>query len=135
MIVDTSALLAYFDTSEPRHADITAHIDAHDSPPIVSPHVIAELDHVLRTHHDPDIAQQVIGELAGGAWELATIDRHRLARARALTARYAAAAIDITDATLVILADDYGADTIATLNRRHFGTLRLADGSAFRIVP
>ena len=135
MIVDTSALLAYFDANEPRHAEVAGHIDSHSGLLIVSPYVIAELDYLLLTRHGADAAQQVIAELAGGAWELATIDRYRLERARALATRYAYAAIGITDASLVVLADDYGSGVIATLDRRHVGTLRRADGSAFSIVP
>lgn len=135
MILDTSALLAYFDANEPRHADVAAFIEAHVGPLVISPYVIAELDYLLLTRHGAPAEQRVLTELAGGAWELASIDLHRLDRARELTNRYPGADVGITDASLVILAEDYGTRTIATLDRRHFSILRFADGTAPLIVP
>ncbi len=52
MIVDTSALLAYFDANEPSHAAVAA-VNGTEAPLVISPYVIAELDYLVLTKHGP----------------------------------------------------------------------------------
>ena len=51
MIVDTSALLAYFDASEPAHKAVSAAIESSDELLVVSPYVLAELDYLVLSRH------------------------------------------------------------------------------------
>lgn len=135
MIVDTSALLAFFDAHEPDHALVVASIVGSDEPLVVSPLVLAELDHLVLTRHGSAAEVEVLAELSGGAWELALMNRRRLAEATELVRRYSDIPIGVTDAANIVLAEAYQTRTIATLDRRHFSVLRLADGSAPTIVP
>ena len=135
MIVDTSALLAYFDAGEPRHTDVAAAIDASDGLLVVSPYVIAEVDYLVLTRHGPEAERAVLAELTGGAWELAAMTRERLAMAARIVQRYADVPIGVTDTSNIVLAREYQTDTIATLDRRHFTILRFDDGSAPRLLP
>lgn len=135
MIVDTSALLAYFDAQEPQHDAVAATIDAAEQPLVVSPYVIAELDHLVLTRHGPAAERAVLIELAGGAWELAPIDRTRLAAATRIVDQYRDVPIGVTDASNIVLAQAYQTRDIATLDRRHFTILRFGDGSAPRLLP
>ena len=81
LVVDTSALLAYFDTNEPQHEAVVPVIEAAAAGPlVVSPYVIAELDYLVLTRHGVQAQREVLAELTGGAWELATMDRERLAQ-------------------------------------------------------
>lgn len=134
MIVDTSALLAYFDANEPAHAAVAALIDGADAL-VVSPYVVAELDHLLLTRHGSQAEQAVLDELAGGAWQLAELGPARLAAAAALVRSYADVPVGVADASLVVLADEYRTDRIATLDRRHFSVLRLHGGRPIRVLP
>ncbi|MFN8098875.1 MAG: PIN domain-containing protein [Dermatophilaceae bacterium] len=135
MIVDTSALLAYFDASEPAHTSVSAAIEASEEPLVVSPFVIAELDYLVLSRHGSRAEQAVLAELCGGAWELAIMDRNRLAQAAAVVERYADVPIGVADASSLVLAQEYRTTTILTLDRRHFTILRLSDGSALRVLP
>ena len=47
VVVDTDALLAYFDTSETDHPPVTEAIDALTDLLVVSPYVVAELDYLV----------------------------------------------------------------------------------------
>lgn len=49
MIIDTSALLAYFDAAEPDHAAVSECIDSSADALVVSPYVVAELDYLVAT--------------------------------------------------------------------------------------
>ncbi len=134
MIVDTSALLAYFDASEPAHRSVTAVIEGASGPLVVSPYVVAELDYLLLTRHGTAAELAALEELAGGAWDLASFDEARLQAATQIVRAYQDVPIGVTDASLAVLADDYGTDEIVTLDRRHFSILRLAGGRAVRIL-
>jgi uncharacterized protein len=135
MILDTSALLAFFDRSEPDHEAVVRELLATDQPLTVPPYVVAELDYLVSTRLGTSAELAVLAELAGGAWDLPAFDAADLAAAHDVVARYADQAVGVTDASVVVLADRVGTRTIATLDRRHFSVLRPIAGGRFRIVP
>ena len=77
----------------------------------------------------------MLRELAGGAWELADFGVRRMRAATAVVEAYADVPIGLTDASLVVLADEYRTDRIATLDRRPFSVVRLRGGGPVRILP
>lgn len=135
MIVDTSALLAYFDTDEPDHDSVSELLADAVEPLVVSPFVIAELDYLVATRLGSAAESAVLDELAGGAWELPAVDRDALALSRAIIERYADQRIGVADASIVVLAARYRTRTIVTLDRRHFGVLRPLNGGRFSVLP
>jgi uncharacterized protein len=135
MIVDTSALLAFFDSAEPRHRDVARAIEAAGELMVVSPYVIAELDYLVATRHGVRAELAVLDELGGSAWELACLDVAELRTARTIVDRYADQRIGLADASNVVLAQRFGQTSIATLDRRHFSVLRALDGSTLTLVP
>ena len=135
MIVDTSALLAFFDRSEPDHAAVTELFTSTTESLIVSPFVVAELEYLVATRLGSDAELAVLRELAGGAWDIATIGLEDLVAATAVIERYADQRIGVADASSVVLAARHRTRTIATLDRRHFGVLRPTTGGRFTILP
>jgi hypothetical protein len=135
VIVDTSALLAFFDAGEPDHQAVAAAIAKAASPLVVSPFVIAELDYLVATRHGVDAELRVLEELGGGAWELESIGPDDIRVAREIIERYADQEIGVADASIVVLAARHGTRTILTLDRRHFAVLRPLDGGRFRVLP
>jgi predicted nucleic acid-binding protein len=134
VIVDTSALLAFFDASEPDHEAVSEVLAAADAL-VVSPHVVAELDYLVATRHGVDDQLAVLDELAGGAWDLAAFDEEGLRRAREVIASYRDQAIGVADASIVVLAERYRTRTIASLDRRHFDIVRSLEGGYFEVLP
>lgn len=135
MIVDTSALLAFFDRNEPDHAAVTRLLMASAEPLVVSPYVVAELDYLVATRHGVEAELAVLEELAGGAWELPAFGVDDLGLARRVVDEHADQAIGVADASIVVLADRLATRSIATLDRRHFEVLRPLAGGRFAIVP
>ena len=135
MIVDTSALLAFFDTDEPDHESVASVLVAAKEPLVVSPYVIAELDYLVGSRLGVVAELAVLQELTGGAWDLPAIDAEDLVKARALIERYADQKVGVADASNAILAERYRTRTIVTLDRRHFDVLRPLTGGRFRILP
>ena len=134
VIVDTSALLAFFDASEPDH-DAVSEVLAIADVLVVSPYVVAELDYLVASRHGVDDELAVLDELAGGAWDLAAFDDDGLRRARGVIASYRDQQIGVADASIVVLAERYRTRKIASLDRRHFGVLRSLDGGYFEVLP
>ena len=135
LIVDTSALLAYFDASEPDHAAVEREINASTDLLIVSPYVIAELDYLVATRHGVRAELAVLDELTGGAWELAVFDVADLQQARSIVANYSDHDVGVADASNVVLAHRHRTRTIVTLDRRHFEMLQPIDGKQFTVLP
>lgn len=134
VIVDPSALLAFFDSSEPDHDAVSEVPDGADAL-VVSPYVVAELDYLVATRHGVDHELAVLEELAGGAWDLATFDEADLGAARGIIASYKDQQIGVADASIVVLAERYRTRTIASLDHRHFDVLRLLDFGSFEVLP
>ena len=135
MIVDTGALLAFFDTDEPDHEAVSAVLGTAAEPLVVSPYVVAELDYLVASRLGVSAELAVLRELTGGAWDLPAVGVEELVQARAVIARYADQNVGVADASNVILADRYRTRTIVTLDRRHFDVLRPLSGGRFRILP
>lgn len=135
IVADTSGLLALFNRGEPAHAEVARQVADVDDALVVSPFVVAELDYLVATRIGTDAELAVLGELAGGAYELAVFDGEDLTMAAALIERYRDQEIGVTDASLVILADRCRTRKILTLDRRHFEVVRPLDGGRFRILP
>jgi hypothetical protein len=135
VIVDTSALLAFFDTDEPDHAAAATVLVAATEPLVVSPYVVAELDYLVASRLGVSAELAVLRELAGGAWDLATFGAEDLAKAHAVVEKYADQSIGLADASIVILANRYQTRTVVTLDRRYFGVLRPIEGGSFEILP
>jgi predicted nucleic acid-binding protein len=135
VIVDTSALLAFFDTDEPDHAAVTTVVDTATEALVISPYVVAELDYLVASRLGVSAELAVLRELAGGAWDLAAFGTEDLAQAHAVVERYADQSIGLADASIVVLAARYQTRTVVTLDRRHFGVVRPIDGGSFKILP
>ena len=134
VIADTSALLAFFDASEPDHKAVSEVLSAADTL-VVSPYVVAELDYLVATRHGVDSELAVLDELASGAWQLAALDEQELRRARGVIASYRDQEIGLADASIVVLAERYRTRRIASLDRRHFDVLKPIDGGYFEVLP
>jgi predicted nucleic acid-binding protein len=136
VIVDTSALLAYFNAREPDHEAVSGAIEDHgDGLLVVSPYVVAELDYLVTTRIGVDAELAVLQELSSGAWELAGVDAADLKLATTIIEKHRDQSIGVADASTVVLADRYRTRTILTLDRRHFDVLRPLDGGRFSILP
>lgn len=135
MIVDTSALLAFFDSDEPDHRAVSDVLMGATEPLAVSPYVVAELDYLVAFRLGVSAEMAVLRELAGGAWDLPALDGEDLTRASSIIERYADQRIGVADASIILLAARYRTRTIVTLDRRHFDVVRPLNGGRFAVLP
>jgi predicted nucleic acid-binding protein len=136
VIVDTSALISFFNASDKHHWAIREGF-AQVGHLVVSPCVLTELDYLIAKRQGPVPARTVLGAIAervaAGRWEVPDIGPQLLV-AHAVLGNYPA--IGLADAINVALAHEFRTDVVATLDRRHFRMIRpLTRHDAFRLLP
>ena len=127
-------LYAYFRADDPDHHDVVDLLNQGEQL-IVSPYVVAELDYLLANRAGQGVEVQMLIELSSGSFELPIIGAADLLSCAEVISRYADQNIGVADASLVVLADRYHTNRIATLDRRHFSVLRTIKNDRFTIVP
>lgn len=78
---------------------------------------------------------QVLAELSMPAYTLATIDREDLQRCVEVIKKYAGKQVEITEASMVVLAERMGIDRVLTLDRWHFTAIRTRTGRRLTLLP
>ena len=134
IILDTSALYAFLRADDPMNRPLQ---DALQSEPVVvvSPFVLAEIDDLLLTRYGVSAEIRMLEELASGSYDLAVVGSSDLLACARVIEQFADQRVGLTDASIVVLADRYRTNRIATLDRRHFSVLRGLDGRPFDILP
>jgi uncharacterized protein len=135
VICDTSGLLAAFDRADPDSATAAASLVTARPPRVISPYVVAELDHLVRRRLGHDAARSILARLTGGGYELSTIAPEELRRALEIDRVYGDFGIGVTDASLVVLAARYDTRNLLTFDERHFRKVTPIQGGSFRLLP
>lgn len=135
IVVDTSAILAFMNSADAWHKDVSAWLDREDNDLVTTPLILAEADHLVGARGGPAAQDALRADLAEGAY-LVEWWRGALHSTVEIANRYADAGIGLADASLIALADHVGTFAIATLDERHFRTVRPLGGkTAFRLLP
>lgn len=135
LICDTSGILAALDRSDPAHDSALAAVANHRGLLVLSPLVLAELDFLVRARLSAVAARLLAADVAEGAYELATLTAADVARCRAVDEGYGDLGLGLTDAHLVVLAEQFGTRALLSLDERHLRAVRPLSGGAFALLP
>jgi len=135
IVLDTSGLLAAIDSSQRLHAAAAAAIRAATTPLLLSPFVLAELDHLISSRVSSRAATALLDQVADGAYRLEPMGPDDVARASEIIGRYRDLELGLADASVVVLAERHGAHDILTLDERHFRAVAGPGGRPFRLLP
>ncbi len=137
LIISTSGYLAGTAGAHPLHDTVLQPLGGARQPPVVSPMVIAEIDHMVLGKAGAARELDVIDDLTSGAYEIPDLKVDDLRAARRLAARHQDLKIGLTDAVNAVLAGRYDTNEILTTDQRHYRVIapltRRFD--AFRILP
>lgn len=137
LIADTGALYAAFDRSDTHHHAVTDYLRGVDEKPVVSPLVLAELDHLALVRLG-EHARAVIMRALADTMTVATFTHAMFLVAADVAAKHSGVALGLTDASIMVLARDHGTLDLLTTDQRHFRAVRplLADEtSSYRLLP
>jgi predicted nucleic acid-binding protein len=135
ILLDTSGLFSALNPSQPGHEAALEALSSEPGPLILSPFVLAELDYLVATRSTVEEELALLGEIGGGAYELASFDGDDIRGAAEVIKRYFDLGIGLADASLVVLAGRYETERVLTLDERHFRALRTLEGRAFTLLP
>jgi predicted nucleic acid-binding protein len=135
IILDTSVVLALIDTSDINHERVWKWMEGVPDELCTTPLVLAELDHMVPLKGGSAAAEAVRADFRDGAY---TVEwwRSALFETIEVASRYESIGLGLTDASLVALAAYLETTRIATLDERHFRTVRpLGDDAHFVLLP
>jgi predicted nucleic acid-binding protein len=135
IVLDTGGLYAALDANEALHGRAVAALVAAAPPRVVSPFVLAELDHLIgsRVGHQAQLA--LLDEITRGAYQLEPFSSEDVGHARRLMDRYADLRVGLADASVVVLAMRHRTVDVLCTDERHFRALRGPGGRPFRLLP
>lgn len=134
IVLDTSALYAYFRANDPDHEKVAA-VFAGGESCAISPFVIAELDYLVAERAGVAAELAVLNELSSGRYELPSVAAEDLITCLRVIERYSDQSVGVTDASIVVLADRLQTNRVLSLDKRHFEVLRTIDGEPFEVLP
>ena len=134
-IIDTSAVLAAVDRSDPAHAQVVAAIALERSTIALPIVVLPEVAFLLERRHGAARAAAAMDRIVRGPWPVTDLEPVDLQRAAELMARYAEARIGFVDAAIAALAERLAVVRVYTLDRRDFTILRPRHVPAFEVLP
>jgi uncharacterized protein len=133
LILDTGPLVALLDATDPDHERCVDLIQNSDERRIVPVCVLVEVEYLLRPW--PRAFAALLKEFERGSLELLDLPKRWLARAGELLEEYRDLSIGLVDATVVAATEMLSEHKVATLDHRHFHTVRPAHCAALRLLP
>jgi predicted nucleic acid-binding protein len=132
-IVDSGPLYAAVDADDDDHARCLQLLERPDFELVVPALVVAEVSYLVGTRLGASVEAAFLRGLASVEVEAPGADDWQAIAA--LVQQYGDFPLGGTDASVAVLADRLGTDLVLTLDRRHFGALRSANGRPFRLLP
>lgn len=135
LICDTSGLLALADGDDPAHRRVADSFASAQPPYIISPLVLAELDHLLRVRAGSRNARAALRGFTAGDFDVATLSRDDVRAAIDLDEQYADLDLGLADCSLAVLAGRFRTVDLLTLDERAFRAVTPLHGGVFRLLP
>jgi predicted nucleic acid-binding protein len=135
LVLDTSVLLAALDAADPDHGPCAELISEAGEDLIVPALVLSELDYWCQERLTPDVWLAFLEDVLGGAYGVADPTLGDLERCHALQRSYADLKVGVVDASVLALVERLGEPKLATLDHRHFATMRPRHVESLALLP
>jgi predicted nucleic acid-binding protein len=135
LILDTSVLLAALDAADPDHEPCAGLITETKEELLVPALVLGELDYWCHERLTADVWLAFLEDVVNGAYSTAAPTHADLIRCHALQRTYSDLGVGVVDASLLALAERLAEPKLATLDHRHFATMRPDHVEALELLP
>lgn len=135
LILDTGPLYASLDRSDQDHARCRDLIEVAEEPLIIPAPVLVEVDYLIHRSLNPGALVALLADIEAGAYEIIDVTQSDHQRVRELCDRYADSDIGYVDAAVLAIVERLDEPKLATLDHRHFRTLRPRHVDALRLIP
>ena len=135
LVLDTSVLLAVLDSADRDHRRCAKLIAETSENLLVPALVLSELDYWCHERLSGEVWLAFLEDLLAGAYELEHPTQGDLERCHELQSTYADLEVGVVDASILALVERHGETTLATLDHRHFATMRPHHADALTLLP
>lgn len=135
LVLDTSVLLAALDASDPDHGRCATLISESTENLVVPTLVLSELDYWCHERLTAVVWQAFLEDVLAGAYSVQGPTEADLERCLELQRAYADLAVGVVDSSVLALVERLGEPKVATLDHRHFATMRPSHVEALRLLP
>lgn len=132
VLLDTGVIVALLDRSERLHKACAEAVQEIQAPLITCEAVIAESCYLLRSL--AGASEAVVENVAAGIFQIPFQLSNEAAGVKGILRKYRDRRIDLADACLIHLADEFGTGDILTLDG-DFGVYRWRRNKTFRVLP
>ena len=124
LILDTGPILALLDLDDPAHTRCLSLLEDIDEPLIVVAATLVEVDYWIRKRLQPEVWSIFVEDIVDGAYRLECLTLQDLLRVVELQTDYADLDLGMVDAAVIATCERLGEKKVATLDQRHFRTVR-----------
>lgn len=135
LILDTGPLYASLDRNDGDHAACRRLIEEADEPLVIPAPVLVEVDYWIHARLHPGVLVALLSDIESGAYRVEDLQREDYRRVRALCDRYDDADIGFVDAAVLAVVERLDEPKLATLDHRHFRTLRPRHIDSLTLLP
>lgn len=135
LILDTGPLYASLDRSDADHAACRRLIEEARETLVIPAPVLVEVDYWIHARLHPGVLVALLDDIESGAYRVEDLQPTDYARVRSLCDRYDDADIGFVDAAVLAIVERLAETRLATLDHRHFGTLRPRHVDALVLLP
>ena len=135
LVLDTSVLLAALDAADPDHRPCARLIADSREDLIVPALVLGELDYWCQERLTADVWLAFLEDVLAGAYSVESPVHGDLERCHELQSAYADLKVGVVDASVLAVVERLDEPKLATLDHRHFGTMRPRHIEALELLP
>ena len=135
LIVDTGPLLAALDSADPDHKRCATLLTDETEDLVVPALVLGELDYWCARRLSIDAWLIFLDDVLAGVYRVEAPTAADLERCRQLQDQYRDLVLGVVDSSVIALAERLDEPKLATLDQRHFRTVRPAHVPAFELLP
>jgi predicted nucleic acid-binding protein len=135
LILDTGPLYASLDRSDADHSACRSLIESTGEPLVIPSPVLVEVDYWIHQRLQPGALVALLGDIEDGAYAVENLVRADYRRVREVCDRYADADVGFVDAAVLAVVERLDEPKLASLDHRHFGTLRPRHCDALALLP
>jgi uncharacterized protein len=135
LVLDTGPLLAALDEADPDHEPCATLIIGAGDELVVPSLVLSELDYWCHERLTADVWLAFLEDVLEGAYSVADPTHDDLERCLEIQRDYADLEVGVVDASVMALVERLGEPKLATLDRRHFATMRPRHVEALELLP
>jgi uncharacterized protein len=135
LILDTGPLYAALDRSDADHQTCRRMIEESSERLVIPAPVLVEVDYWIHKRLNAGALTTLLDDIAAGAFQIEDLTIPDYERVRDICDTYADNDVGFVDAAVLAITERLQEKKLATLDRRHFGTMRPRHVESLRLLP